>query len=242
MARPRKDGLDYFPHDTDAANDEKVEALRMLYGNDGYAFYFILLERIYRTSTGEIVVSDAETKQILSRKVDVTIEKFEEMLKTALKRGCFDVERYEKDGILTSKGIKKRMEPVISKRLKMKELYQSSDSFCMVSDAETKNKPDKVKERKEKESIEKKKEKKHKYGEFKNVILSESEYEKLFIKFNGTAQEKIEVLSEYLARVGAKYKSHYLTILKWAKDDKKTKPLSFSEQAEENLRKAFEDG
>jgi hypothetical protein len=47
MARPKKEGMDYFPHDTDAVNDEKIEALRLLYGNDGYAFYFILLERIY---------------------------------------------------------------------------------------------------------------------------------------------------------------------------------------------------
>ena len=94
MARPPKTGLDYFPHDTDAVNDEKVEALRMLYGNDGYAFYFILLERIYRTSDGELDVSDAETIQILSRKIEVTIEKFNKMLKTALKKGCFDAEKY----------------------------------------------------------------------------------------------------------------------------------------------------
>lgn len=78
---------------------------------------------------------------------------------------------------------------------------------------------DTTKELKELKECKELKEKKHKHGEFKNVILSESEHEKLFIKFNGTAQEKIETLSEYLARVGAKYKSHYLTILKWAKND-----------------------
>ena len=27
MARPIKEGMDYFPHDTDATNDEKIEAL-----------------------------------------------------------------------------------------------------------------------------------------------------------------------------------------------------------------------
>ena len=43
MARPRKEGLDYFPHDTDAASDEKIEALTIIYGAKGYAFYFILL-------------------------------------------------------------------------------------------------------------------------------------------------------------------------------------------------------
>ena len=74
MARPQKEGMDYFPHDTDAVNDEKIEALRALYGNDGYAFYFIMLERIYRTAEFEINVSDAETQketfQILAKKVE----------------------------------------------------------------------------------------------------------------------------------------------------------------------------
>jgi hypothetical protein len=100
MARPQKEGMDYFPHDTDASSDEKVEAMRILYGNDGYAFYFILLERIYRTPAFELVVSDAETRQILARKVEVTPQKFEEMLATALKRGCFDAAAYAERGVL----------------------------------------------------------------------------------------------------------------------------------------------
>src|SRR5690606_22395306 len=101
MARPRKQGLDYFPHDVDASSDEKIEALRALYGNDGYAFYFILLERIYRTPEFEVNISDAETRQILARKVAVTEEKFNQILQTALKWGCFDREEYETRGVLT---------------------------------------------------------------------------------------------------------------------------------------------
>jgi len=131
MARPQKEGMDYFPHDNDAANDEKIEALRVLYGNDGYAFYFILLERIYRTPTFELDVSDAETIQILSRKVAVTEEKFNSMLKTALKQKCFDREAYEEYGLLTSSGIKKRAAVVIEKREFMRSKYKK------VSDAET---------------------------------------------------------------------------------------------------------
>lgn len=155
MARPKKEGMDYFPHDTDSVNDEKVEALRMLYGNDGYAFYFILLERIYRTKNAELDVSDAETMQILSRKVGVTLQEFENMLKTALKRDCFDRNEYEKRGVLTSNGIKKRLAPIMEKREKMRRKYVSEieKDSCVVSDAETQQKPDKVKERKVKESI-----------------------------------------------------------------------------------------
>ena len=134
MARPRKEGLDYFPHDTDAVNDEKVESLRALYGNDGYAFYFILLERIYRSPNCQLVVSDAETTQILARKVGVTDEKFTEMLQTALKRGCFNSELFKEKGILTSNGIAKRANAVMEKRALMQAKYKVSSP---ISDAET---------------------------------------------------------------------------------------------------------
>jgi len=163
LARPKKEGMDYFPHDTDAVNDEKIEALRLLYGNDGYAFYFILLERIYRTAEFELDISDAETIQILSRKVGVSVEKFEQMLESALKRKCFDREAYESRKVLTSPGIKKRAGVVVEKRKKMQQRYQLSknDVSSPVSDEFLPQKPDrnaaestqsKVKQRKEKES------------------------------------------------------------------------------------------
>lgn len=139
MSRPQKEGMDYFPHDTDASNDEKVEALRSLYGNDGYAFYFILLERIYRTPQAELDISDAETgeetRRILAKKVAVTLEQFEKMLQTALKWGCFDKEAYTAKGVLTSPGIKKRAGIVLAKRDKMRARYQSEQQD--ISDAET---------------------------------------------------------------------------------------------------------
>ncbi|BCJ86479.1 DUF4373 domain-containing protein [Effusibacillus dendaii] len=135
MARPVKEGMDYFSHDTDAVNDEKIEALRMLYGNDGYAFYFILLERIYRTNDFELDISDAETIQILAKKVGVTEEKFHQILQSALKWNCFDREAYEKRRVLTSSGIKKRAATIIEKRAAMREKYRKSK--LVVSESET---------------------------------------------------------------------------------------------------------
>jgi len=135
MARPKKEGLDYFPHDVDSVNDEKVEALRMLYKNDGYAFYFILLERIYRTNNFELDISDAETIQILSQKIGINETVFNQILNTALKRGCFDREVYEERQCLTSNGIKKRAGIVTEKRLKMQEAYINKK--IIVSDAGT---------------------------------------------------------------------------------------------------------
>lgn len=136
MARPRKEGLEYFPHDVTLSTDKKVEALRILHGNDGYAFYCIILENIYQEPSFELNVSDAETIQILAKKIEVTPQKFNEMLKTSIKHGCFDRERFEKDGVLTSNGIKKRAEVVVKKRVAMRESYGKKVSDD-VSDAET---------------------------------------------------------------------------------------------------------
>lgn len=136
MARPRKDGMDYFPHDVNLSTDKKIEALRILHGNDGYVFFCIMLENIYQEPNFELEVSDAETIQILAKKVEVTPMKLEEMIKTAIKHGCFDRNRYEKDGVLTSNGIKKRAEVVTKKRANMRKDYESKVSGT-VSDAET---------------------------------------------------------------------------------------------------------
>ncbi len=155
MARPQKTGLDYFPHDCDASNDEKIDSLRLLYGNNGYAFYFILLERIYRTNNQELDISATETLQILSRKVAVTQEEFGKMLETAINLGCFNKDKYEKEHILTSNGIKKRALPTLEKRQKARELFQKRIS-ATETPPDTQQKPDKGKERKGKESIVKK--------------------------------------------------------------------------------------
>ena len=60
---------------------------------------------------------------------------------------------------------------------------------------------------------------KHKYGEHKNVLLTDEEYQKLKERFPTDYEEKINTLSEGLALKGYKYKSHYLAVLKWAKNE-----------------------
>jgi len=152
MARPQKDGMDYFPHDVYASSDEKIEPLLFLYGAAGYAFYFIHLEYIYRTKDFEFDISDAETIQILSSKLRISCEEYAKILQTALKHDCFDKMHYECTGRLTSAGIKKRAKPVIDKRESMRKDYEKKQA--LISDAETTpethiEKESKVKKRKE---------------------------------------------------------------------------------------------
>ena len=75
------------------------------------------------------------------------------------------------------------------------------------------------------------KKEKHKYGEFKNVLLTDEEYRKLKERFNDV-EEKIENLSYYLKSKGDKYKSHYGTILNWARKEEKNLPNWFNKKIE----------
>lgn len=67
---------------------------------------------------------------------------------------------------------------------------------------------------------EKNKKEKISFGEFKNVLLSEEELEKLKQRFSDY-ELRIEELSNYIASKGDRYKSHYATILNWARNEKK---------------------
>ena len=60
----------------------------------------------------------------------------------------------------------------------------------------------------------------HKYGRYKNVLLTDEDYAKLQSEFPHDYTERIERLSEYMASTGKSYKNHPATIRNWAKRDR----------------------
>ena len=69
------------------------------------------------------------------------------------------------------------------------------------------------------------KEIRHKYGEYQNVLLSDTDYEKLKDEFHTDYAERIEAVSEYCKSSGKNYKDYLATIRAWARRDaKKNKP------------------
>lgn len=73
----------------------------------------------------------------------------------------------------------------------------------------------------DRESEKGKKEPKHKYGEYKNVLLTDKELDKLKKDFPDLWERYLEELSAYIGSKGAKYSSHYITIRNWINRDKK---------------------
>ena len=70
------------------------------------------------------------------------------------------------------------------------------------------------------------KEKRHKYGAYNNVLLSDTDMEKLKTEFPDY-QERIERLSEYIASTGKSYKNHLATIRSWARKDNRQVPKAY---------------
>lgn len=68
-----------------------------------------------------------------------------------------------------------------------------------------------------------KKEKKHVYGEYRHVLLSDSDMEKLKARFTDPEDlnRRISTLDKWIEEKGTKYKNHYLTINRWADKDEK---------------------
>lgn len=84
-----------------------------------------------------------------------------------------------------------------------------------------------------KESNTKKKEPRHKYGEYQNVLLSDSDMEKLKAEFPTEWEERIEKLSYYMESKGVSYKNHLATIRNWARKDRQS-PSQQPRRAQEN--------
>ena len=60
----------------------------------------------------------------------------------------------------------------------------------------------------------------HKYGRYKNVLLTDEDLNKLKSEFPHDWGDRLERLSEYMASTGKSYKNHLATIRNWAKRDK----------------------
>ena len=74
-----------------------------------------------------------------------------------------------------------------------------------------------------KKEIYKEKETKHRYGEYKNVLLTDTEFDKLKDEYPTDYKDRIERLSCYIESTGRTYKNHLATIRNWDRMDKDRK-------------------
>ena len=74
MARPQKRTVDYFPHDAKASEGDTLTILQSRFGNDGYSFWFKLLEKISSSENHVINCRNPIKWQLLLAKTSVNEE------------------------------------------------------------------------------------------------------------------------------------------------------------------------
>lgn len=87
---------------------------------------------------------------------------------------------------------------------------------------------------------ESKKEPRHKYGEYSNVLLSDTDLEKLQEEFPTEWEERVERLSAYMASTGKTYKNHLATIRNWARRDRNGNKIGVSRETTSGFDKKID--
>ena len=114
--------------------------------------------------------------------------------------------------------VAQRMRTLRAQRRNNSVTYSAQCAHNVTLEEEEEKEEDKEIERERKKAA-KPQPTRHKYGAYQNVLLSDSEMEKLKTEFPSDYQNRIERLSEYIASTGKSYKSHLATIRSWARRD-----------------------
>lgn len=107
MARPTKQGIDYFPMDVNFFSDIKIRKILRACGSQSASVLTCLLCNIYRTN-GYYIVWDKDMSFVIADEVGVTEGAVNEVVIKAIQVEFFSGELYEKYNILTSSGIQRR--------------------------------------------------------------------------------------------------------------------------------------
>jgi hypothetical protein len=103
VARPKKDGIDYFPVDVDF--DDKIEGLIMQHGCTGLAWVIRFWQKAYKDKHG-IVDFRGLFGELFANNLRITTEQHAKILSDAIEIGfCYEYDLYK----YTSSGIQKRI-------------------------------------------------------------------------------------------------------------------------------------
>lgn len=115
MARPIREGLLYFPFDTDFFQDKKIRALKGRYGTDGLAVYIYLLCEIYKA--GYYIVSDDDLILCLADDLNISEGSARQIISFLLSRSLLTEIKGDKlaksDTVLTAASVQRRYQEAV---------------------------------------------------------------------------------------------------------------------------------
>ena len=117
MARPRKDGLDYFPLDVNFLSDLKIKKIIRAYGAQAVAVVMSVLITIYRDN-GYFATYDDDLIFIIADELKLEDSYVKDVIEKLIEVDFLNKEQKEKNNILTSIGIQERYLKVCERRVK----------------------------------------------------------------------------------------------------------------------------
>ena len=144
MARPKKNTVDYFPHDCHWSKE--IEIFVNKYGNNGYAFYYRLLELIGLTPLHLYDCNELRDWQYLLAKTSVEEDMAVELIEFLVALSIIDKEMWDKKKIWVQ-SLVDSIEDVYKKRttsLPIKEGSRRENPSFRVRNTQTKGKGTKL--------------------------------------------------------------------------------------------------
>lgn len=160
MARPKKQGIDYFPFDVNFFSDVKIRKIARACGSQSTSILICLLCNIYKDN-GYYILWDEDLPFVIADTVGVSEGAVKEVILKAVQVGFFDKDIYEKYKVLTSHGIQSRFKSAVYKREEIEYIVEYlvsdvknsiSDGKNQVSDTGSTQSKVKVKRKKNKEN------------------------------------------------------------------------------------------
>lgn len=115
--RPFKEGIDYFPLDTNTDKDTNLFFIQAKHGLLGFAIVIRLYQKIY--SQGYFLLWDEKEEIVFSAKNNIEVNVCRNVVNDCINYGLFNKNVFEKYKILTSRGIQKRYFNIIDRRMKI---------------------------------------------------------------------------------------------------------------------------
>lgn len=186
MARPNKEGLDYFPFDTNLFQDIRIRKLIKYQSGKAVTVYALLLCIIYKD--GYYMRWDKELPFIISEQTGFEEAYVLEVINSCLKLGLLSNELYTSDGILTSRGIQERYKKICDLCRRKSEISEfsliSSEEIPISSEEKPINsaKSTQRKGNKNKESLNTRE---TLFENFKNELLGDEEWRRYACQISG---------------------------------------------------------
>tara|TARA_R110002012_G_scaffold169141_3_gene332960 strand:+ start:414 stop:1121 length:708 start_codon:yes stop_codon:yes gene_type:complete len=109
----------WFPHDTTAFNDMKIESMTSVYGSEGYGFYWIIIETLSMEEGYKLSMQKKSVFGVLSRRTQSTPEQIKEFVDDCIN----DFELFDSDGeYFWSESLQRRLKKRDDKSQKAREL------------------------------------------------------------------------------------------------------------------------